>query len=164
MPPKIQLGWPRSRIASFMALKPTILKFSKPTMWLLRGRGGGEVGGGYECFGLGKSFVPKPLVIEFFSSMSGISMQDFFLSESVWRIFFSEITHTPPQKSNGRPFSSIEASFVSLSSKKIPGILRVCCQKPIWVTYVSLSTKTISTHLISSAKRTFRTAANIIVI
>ena len=47
------------------------------------GAGGGEVGGGYECFGLGKSFVPKPLVIEFFSSMSGISMQDFFLSESV---------------------------------------------------------------------------------
>ena len=39
---------------------------------------GGGGGGGYECFGLGKSFVPKPLVIEFFSSMSGISMQDFF--------------------------------------------------------------------------------------
>ena len=39
---------------------------------------GGGGGGGYECFGLGKSFVPKPLVTEFFSSMSGISMQDFF--------------------------------------------------------------------------------------
>ena len=48
--------------------------------------GGG--GGGYECFGLGKSFVPKPLVIEFFSSMSGISMQDFFPQNQSVGYFF----------------------------------------------------------------------------
>ena len=49
---------------------------------------GGGGGGGYECFGLGKSFVPKPLVIEFFSSMSGISMQDFFPQNQSVGYFF----------------------------------------------------------------------------
>ena len=54
--------------------------------------GGG--GGGYEYFGLGKSFVPKPLLIEFFSSniqrrcMSGISMQDFFPQNQSVGYFF----------------------------------------------------------------------------
>ena len=46
------------------------------------------MGGGYECFGLGKSFVPKPLVTEFFSSMSGISMQDFFPQNQSVGYFF----------------------------------------------------------------------------
>ena len=40
--------------------------------------------------------------------MEGVSMQDFiFRSKSVYGVFFSEITHTFPQKSNGpRPLNS----------------------------------------------------------
>ena len=131
-------------------------------------KGGG--GGGYECFGLGKSFVPKPLLIEFFSSdiqrrcMSGISMQDFFPQNQSVGYFFLKSPILRLKSQMVGPLAALRLLFVSLSSKKIPGILRVCCQKPIGVTYVSLSTKTISKHLISSAKRTLRTAANIIII
>ena len=41
-----------------------------------------------------------------FNFKEGISSQDVFARE-ICTIIFSEITHTPPQKSNGRPLSSV---------------------------------------------------------
>ena len=37
--------------------------------------------------------------------MAGISLQDFFSLEISLQDIFSEITHTPSQKSNGRPLN-----------------------------------------------------------
>ena len=56
-------------------------------------------------YGLRKNFFPsKSLVIEF-NSLSGISLQDFFLSNSVCTIlfFFWNQPYPPFQKSNVRP-------------------------------------------------------------
>ena len=87
--------------------------------------------GGYGWFSWGNNFFPKPLELEMFSPtynsirfffqyytswviffhgrilfFPGISFRAFFLSKSVCRIFFSEITHNRPKKSNSRPLKS----------------------------------------------------------
>ena len=56
--------------------------------------------------------------------MAGFSLQDFFSLEISLEDMFSEITHTPSQKSNGRPlnrFFSLSASILGYSplSQKI---------------------------------------------
>ena len=51
-----------------------------------------------------------------FNFKEGISSQDVFARE-ICTIIFSEITHTPPQKSNGRPLSSVYSFFLKRKMK-----------------------------------------------
>lgn len=83
--------------------------FKGPTIWLLRG-GGGVV---MDDLIWVRIFSPNLCWWNcFFPAIqlhcrSGISWQDFFSLEiSLQDNFFSEISHTPPQKSNGRPLGS----------------------------------------------------------
>ena len=78
---------------------------------------------------VGKNFFPKLLGDRIFfpdlqsDCIAGIILQIYFLpSKSVWRIFSSEINHTPPQKSNARPLLKLEVSSHATWSNLI------CCK------------------------------------
>ena len=88
------------------------IKKSSIAKQMLRGRPFDlwEGWGGYGLFGFGKNFFFPDIQSH---CMPGISLQIFFPSKSVSRIFFSEITLTPASKLNGPPLHRLNKEKIN---------------------------------------------------